>query len=86
MRRRNQYAPHILATVESECRPEYTYKPCPLNPLRVLVLNVEGEVISAVYLVRGSRESLLRQLRAKTPHVYPSKYRHSAGLEWGTRA
>jgi hypothetical protein len=55
--------PHITATIEQETRPQFTYKPNPYNPLRIDVCNAEGETLSAVTLVRGSRETLLKQLR-----------------------
>lgn len=76
-------APHITETVESEVRPEYTYKPDDLNPLRILVYNAEGQVISSVYLVRGSREALIKELHDRADRIASAKPSHGPSLSWG---
>lgn len=86
MRRKGSVAPHVLSTLESESSPEFTYHADKLNPLRIVVRNAEGVILPerCIWLVRGCRDALIKQLHAKADRIAAAKpSQHGPSLSWG---
>ena len=75
---RHHKAPRVSAAVELEALPEYKYEPDPYNPLRILVKTPEGVILPerCIWLVRGCRDALIKQLHAKANRIAAAKPSH----------
>jgi hypothetical protein len=71
--------------LESESSPEFRYKACPYNPLRIVCVNEDGTELPerTITLIRGSRKDFLRELHAKADRIAAAKPSHGPSLSWG---
>jgi hypothetical protein len=85
VRRKGSVAPHVTETVESEAKPEFFYSACHLNPLRIVVRNAEGRELPerSITVIHGSRDRLIRELRAKADRIAAAKPQHGPSIWWG---
>lgn len=68
--------PHTTETL-TDISPLFTYKPNPLNPLRIDVFNADGELLPerVVTVILGERSSLIQLLQEQE-----RQRRHARGL------